>query len=92
MNHELLSIIAAKPEYTIRGEDRHIVEFFTEYMDHNSLWLLSFEPRADPVFIFTNEAQRFTFTLSQIREHYKKMKSGIPMNWEDIEYEYVSQQ
>jgi hypothetical protein len=90
VNHELLSIIAKKPDYTISGEDQKIVEFFVEYMDHNSLWLLRYEHADNPRFIFTNEAQHFTFTLSQIREHYKKMKSGIAMNWEEIPFEYVS--
>jgi hypothetical protein len=91
MNHQLLSIIAARPDYAITGEDQKIIEFFTEYMDHNSLWLLRYEPDDDPRFIFTNEAQRFIFTFSEIRQHYKNMKSGIPMNWEEIPFEYVSE-
>ena len=90
MNHQLLSIIAERPDFTIIGEDKKIVEFFVEYMDHSSLWLLRYEPGDDPKFIFTNEAQRFTFTLSQIRQHYKNMKSGIQLNWEEIPFEYVS--
>lgn len=90
MNHQLLSILADHPDFTIMGEDRKIVEFFVEYMDHNSLWLLRFEAEDDPRFIFTNEAQHFTFTLSEIRQHYKNMKSGIPMNWEKIPFTYVS--
>ena len=91
MNHELLSIIALKPDYSITGEDQKIVEFFAEYMDHNSLFLLRYEAGDDPRFVFTNEAQHFAFTLSQIRDHYKKMKSGIAMNWEKIPFEYISQ-
>jgi hypothetical protein len=90
VNHELLAILAAKADYTITGADQKIVEFFTEYMDHNSLWLLRYEHDADPRFIFTNEAQRFTFSLSQIRSYYHNMKSGIPMNWEEIPFEYIS--
>jgi hypothetical protein len=90
VNRELLSIIAQKPEYQISGEDQKILEFFAEYMDHNSLFLLRYEPEDDPGFIFTNDAQHFTFTLSEIREHYRKMKSGIAMNWEEIPFEYVS--
>lgn len=90
MNHHLLSIIAERLDFTITGEDRKIVEFFVEYMDHNSLWLLRFEAGDDPRFIFTNEAQHFTFTLSEIRQHYKNMKSGVPVNWEEIPFEYVS--
>ncbi|MDP4220367.1 MAG: hypothetical protein Q8916_11995 [Bacteroidota bacterium] len=91
MNHELLAIIASRPDYTLAGEDKKIVEFFVEYMDHSSLWLLRYENAPDPIFIFTNEAQRFTFTLSQIRNIYKDLKSGIPMNWENLPFEYVSE-
>ena len=90
MNHHLLSIIAERSDFTVTGEDKKIVEFFVEYMDHNSLWLLRYEPAEDPRFVFTNEAQHFTFTLSEIRKHYKNMKSGIPMRWEEIPFEYVS--
>ena len=72
------------------GEDKKIVDFFVEYMDHNSLWLLRYEAGGDPRFIFTNEAQHFTFTLTEIRRHYKNMKSGIALNWEEIPFEYVS--
>ncbi len=91
MNHPLLSIIAERPDFIIKGQDKKIVEFFVEYMDHNSLWLLRYEPEGDPRFIFTNEAQHFTFTLSEIRQYYMNMKSGIPMNWEEIPFEYVSE-
>lgn len=90
MNHQLLAIIADRPDFTITGEDRKIVEFFVEYMDHNSLWLLRYEAGDDPTFVFTNEAQHFTFTLSEIQKHYTNMKSGIALNWEEIPFEYVS--
>jgi hypothetical protein len=90
MNIELLSILTTKPDYPVAGEDQKIMEFFAEYMDHNSLWLLRFEAGDDPRFIFTNEAQRYTFTLSEIRKHYTNMKSGIPMKWEEIPSEYVA--
>src|SRR5689334_19167131 len=90
MNHQLLAIIAERPDYSIIGEDKKIVEFFVEYMDHNSLWLLRYEAGDDPVFVFTNDAQHFTFTLSEIRQYYKNMKSGIPMDWESIPFEYIS--
>ena len=90
MNHELLSIIAARADFTIGEEDKKIVDFFVEYLDHNSLWLLRYERADDPRFIFTNEAQRFTFTLSEMKMHYHNMKSGIPMDWEKIPFEYIS--
>jgi len=89
MNQELLSIIAKKPDYQVKGEDQKIVEFFTEYMDHNSLWLLRYEAGDDPRFIFTNDAQHYIFSLSEIKEYYKNMKSGIPMKWEEIPFEYI---
>jgi hypothetical protein len=90
MNHELLAIIASKPDFTIEGDDRKIVEFFVEYMDHSSLYLLRYDAGDDPKFVFTNEAQNFTFTLSEIRQYYRNMKSGIAMNWEEIPFEYIS--
>jgi hypothetical protein len=92
MSHLLFSIIAERPDFTLQGDDRKIAEFFVEYMDHSSLWLLRYEAAEDPRFIFTNEAQRFTFTFSEIKKLYHNMKSGIPMNWEEIPFEYVSKQ
>jgi hypothetical protein len=90
MNQQLLSIIAGRPDYTLTDKDKKIAEFFVEYMDHNSLWLLRYEPGEDPRFVFTNDAQHFTFTLSEIRKHYTNMKSGIALKWEEIPFEYIS--
>ncbi len=90
MNHLLFSIIAERSDFFLTAEDKKIVEFFVEYMDHNSLWLLRYEAAENPNFVFTNDAQHFSFTLSEIRQHYKNMKSGIPMKWEDIPFMYVS--
>ncbi|MEI8133515.1 MAG: hypothetical protein WCH46_00390 [bacterium] len=90
MNEQLLSIIAAKADYPVTKDDQSVVASFCEYMDHNSLWLLRCEHSDDPKFIFTNDAQHFTFTLSEIKEHYRKMKSGIAMDWENIPFEYIS--
>ncbi|MEP7235336.1 MAG: hypothetical protein ABI778_08580 [Ignavibacteriota bacterium] len=90
MNQQLLSIIAARPDYSVADDVHPIVEFFVEYMDHNSLWLLRYESGNDPRFIFTNDAQNFTFTLSQMQQHYKNMKSGIAMKWEEIPFEYTA--
>jgi len=90
MNQQLLSIIASRPDYTLTAEDKKIAEFFVEYMDHCSLWLLRYERDEDPRFVFTNDAQHFTFTLSEIRKHYHNMKSGVAMKWEDIPFDYIS--
>lgn len=90
MNHPLLALLAERPEFPIRGEDLNILDFFVEYMDHNSLKLLKYEDGADPAFIFTNEAQRYRFTMPEIREYRRKMKSGVPMDWETIPFEYIS--
>jgi hypothetical protein len=90
MNLQLLEIIASRPDYTLSGQDKKIVEFFVEYMDHNSLWLLRYDVAEDPKFIFTNDAQHFTFSLSQIKKHYADMKSGIALRWEEIPFEYIT--
>ena len=90
MNRQLLEILTQREDYPVAEADRKIVEWFVEYLDHNSLWLLRFEIGEDPVFLFTNEAQRYRFSLSQIKEYYHAMKSGIAMDWEQIPFEYIS--
>ncbi len=90
MNRQLLEILTQRDDYPVPKDDQRIVEWFVEYLDHNSLWLLRYDLASDPIFIFTNEAQRFTFTLSQMKEYYHQMKSGKPMDWESIPFEYIS--
>ena len=94
MNQQLLELLEQKSDYPVTGEDRKIVRWFCEYLDHNSLWLLRWEQSVsgEPLFLFTNEAQRFSFLLSQIKEHYRSMKSGIALDWEAIPFEYISKQ
>lgn len=90
MNQLLLEILSERDDFNFSEEDRKILTFFVEYMDHSSLWLLSYESAEDARFIFTNDAQHFTFTMSQIRGYYHDMKSGKRMNWEEIPFEYIT--
>lgn len=92
MNIQLLALLEERPDYPVPIEDRKIVRWFVEYLDHSSLWLLRWElsTSGEPVFLFTNEAQRFSFTLSEVKEHYRSMKSGVAMDWESIPFEYIS--
>ncbi len=90
MNRQLLDILGAKNDFIVVGEDLVILYAFVDYMDHNSLWLLSYTKTEDPIFIFTNDAQRYRFTLSEIKQYYKNMKSGIAMDWDTIAFEYIS--
>ncbi len=90
MNQQLLDIIAERDDFDYSQEDMKILQFFVEYMDHSSLWLFSYIANEDAKFIFTNEAQHFTFTMNQIRSYYKDMKSGKPMNWDEIPFEYIT--
>jgi hypothetical protein len=90
MNQQLLEILSQRDDFRFSDEDRKILKFFVEYMDHSSLWLFSYEAGEDGRFIFTNEAQHFTFTMSQIRSYYNDMKSGVPMDWEKIPFEYIT--
>lgn len=90
MNRQLLDILATKDDFIIVGDDLLTLYAFVEYMDHNSLWLLSYTKTDDPIFVFTNDAQRYTFTLSTIKQYYKNMKSGIAMDWDTIPFEYIS--
>ena len=90
MNDRLLAILAERPDFNVSPDDKKILDFFVEYLDHGSLMMMAFEPGPDPAFVFTNDAQRYRFTLSQIREYYRGMKSGTPMDWEQVPFEYIS--
>ena len=92
MNQQLLEILAAKPDFTVSGDDYKMLEFFNDYMDHSSLYLLRYEAGEDPLFVYTNDAQHFQFTMSEIRTHYTNMKSGVRMDWENTPFEYISKQ
>jgi hypothetical protein len=88
MNDRLIEILSARPDFRLSGEDKKLLDFFAEYLDHGSLFLAEFVPGENPTFIFTNEAQRFRFTMSEIREHVHSMKRGIPVDWEQMPFEY----
>lgn len=90
MNDRLLEILAQRADFGVSPEDKKILDFFVEYLDHGSLMMMGFEPGPDPTFTFTNDAQRYRFTLSQIRKYYHDMKNGKPMDWEQVPFEYIS--
>ena len=92
MNQQLLDIIAKRDDFDYSQEDMNILRFFVEYMDHSSLWLFSYEATDDAKFVFTNEAQHFIFTMSEIRKYYSDMKSGKAMNWDEIPFEYITKE
>jgi hypothetical protein len=86
MNDRLLEILTHRPDFTIAGEDKMMLDFFVEYLDHGSLFMMGFEPGADPLFTFSNDAQRYAFRMSDIREHVRNMKNGKPMDWEKVPF------
>ena len=90
MNDRLLEILSERPDFTIVGEDKKLLQFFVEYLDHGSLFMVGFEPGTDPVFTFTNDAQRYHFHFSQIRTLALGMKSGVAMGWEEIPFEEIN--
>lgn len=90
MNDRLVEILTQRPDFNITGEDKKRLDFFSEYLDHGSLFLVGFEPGEDPVFTFTNDAQRYRFSMSEIREHVVGMKSGKAMVWEEVPFEYIN--
>jgi hypothetical protein len=90
MNDRLLAILAERPDFTITGENKKLLQFFVEYLDHGSLFMVGFEPGDDPIFVFTNDAQRYRFAFSQIRELVLGMKSGVAIDWEAIPFEYIN--
>ena len=89
MNDRLLEILAARPDFSISPEDKKLLDIFSEYLDRGSLFLSSFVPSDNPAFIFTNDAQHYTFTMSDIRSHVNGLKQGKAMDWESLPYEYA---
>ena len=89
MNDRLIEILTQRPDFTIAGEDKKRLDFFAEYLDHGSLFLTKFEPGDDPVFVFSNDAQLYRFTMTQIRDYVIGMKSGKAMDWELVPFEYI---
>ena len=88
MNDRLIDILSARPDFLLSSEDKKLLDFFAEYLDHGSLFLAEFVPGDNPTFIFTNEAQRFSFTMSEIRDLVHGMKRGTPVDWEHMPFEY----
>ncbi len=87
MNDRLIEILSERPDFTLSVEDKKLLDFFAEYLDHGSLFLAGFEPGSDPIFIFTNDAQRYRFAMSEIRGLVQGMKRGIAVDWERISFE-----
>lgn len=92
MNDRLIEILTERPDFKLSGEEKKMLDFFAEYLDHGSLFLVGYEPGSDPAFTFTNDAQRYRFALSEIKEYYQQMKSGIPMDWDTVPFEYIQKQ
>ena len=90
MNDRLLEILSERPDFTIAGRDYALLKFFVEYLDHGSLFMVGFEPGDDPLFTFTNDAQRYMFRMSEIRSYAENMKRGVAMDWESVPFEYIS--
>jgi hypothetical protein len=91
MNDRLIEILSVRADFTVSVEDKKLLDFFAEYLDHGSLFLAGFERGNDPIFIFTNEAQRYRFSMSKIRELVLGMKHGKAVDWESIEFENKAQ-
>lgn len=89
MNDRLIEILTHRDDFNLSPSDKKKLDFFAEYLDHGSLFMVGFEPGEDPLFTFTNDAQRYRFRLSEIRRYVDGMKSGTPMPWETIPFEYI---
>lgn len=90
MNDRLIEILATRPDFTLSAQDKKLLDIFGEYLDRGSLFLFNYEPGDDPAFVFTNDAQRYRFTVSEIRERVLALKRGEAMDWERVPFEYIS--
>ncbi len=89
MNDRLLEILAERPDFTVSHEDKKLLDFWVEYLDHGSLFMSGFEPGVDPAFLFTNDAQHYRFRMSEIRKYVLAMKQGKALEWESIPFDYT---
>ena len=89
MNDKLLEILAARPDFTVMGENKKLLDIWLDYLDHGSLFMTGFEPGEDPVFLFSNDAQVYRFAMSQIRGYVLGMKQGIAVDWPNVPFEYM---
>lgn len=92
MNDRLLEILTERPDFNVTGSDRSMLKFFVDYLDHGSLFMVGFDPGDDPEFTFTNDAQRYKFRLSEIRQYATNMKQGIAMDWDVVPFEFISKE
>ena len=92
MNDRLLEILSTRPDFSLSPEDKKFLDVFAEYLDHGSLFLSGFTAGDDPVFKFTNDAQHYSFSMSDIRNHVTGLKQGRAMDWEAMPFEYVSRE
>ncbi len=90
MNDRLLEILNQREDFKVTPEEKKVLDFFMEYLDHGSLFMTGFEPLEDPLFRFTNDAQLYTFKLSEICEYVRGMKHGRAMDWDTVPFEYVT--
>ena len=90
MNDRLLEILSLRPDFKIVGDDYKLLAFFVEYLDHGSLFMVGFEPGDDPLFTFTNDAQRYRFTLTEILQYAYGMKHGVSMDWDVVPFELIT--
>ena len=91
MNDRLIAILSERRDFSLSAEDKKLLDVFAEYLDHGSLFLSGYEAGNDPLFVFTNDAQRYRFRMSEIREHLRGMQRGEAMRWEQIPYESMEE-
>jgi hypothetical protein len=88
MNDRLIEILSEREDFTLSPSDKQSLDRFAEYLDRGSLFLFGFEPVPDPIFIFTNDAQRYRFRMSEIRDYIAQLSRGEAIDWERVPFEY----
>ena len=87
VNDRLIEILSERPDFTLSVEIKSCSISLRNISIYGSLFLAGFEPGSDPIFIFTNDAQRYRFAMSEIRGLVQGMKRGIAVDWERISFE-----
>ncbi|HYF03980.1 MAG TPA: hypothetical protein VEC36_11420 [Patescibacteria group bacterium] len=90
MNERIFDIFLERGELKLTPEDITLLKKFFHYLDVNSLFLRSYEIAAEPIFIISDDAIRYRFTLSEIKNMWDSMKGGNRIEWEKLPFEYVA--
>lgn len=90
MNERIFDIFLERGELKLTPDDITLLKKFFHYLDVNSLFLRSYEIGDEPIFVISDDAIRYKFSLSEVKAMWLSLKSGKHIDWEKLPFEYVA--